>query len=568
MLDRLTVRNLGIIEDVTLDPGPGLVALTGETGAGKSLLVGSLDLIAGGRASADLVRTGAETLRVQGWFRPPFADRLRDRLDAAGIELDPDETLVIRREVSAEGRSRAWINDTGVTAGTVREIAADLLSIHGQHEQHGLADPSVQRRFVDEHAGHSDLRARVSDAYGVWRRDCDVVVRMEGDRKARRDRLDTIAYQLDEIDAVDPQPGEDEDLRARRTVLRNAARLSELATAALQRLEEGESPVVDQLARAERELEEMSELGMPLRDAAGRIGEALVHAQETVRELQDLVAELVHDPGELDDVETRLHRLEQLMLKYGSPIDTVLDHRRDLVDERDGLQNLDEDLETARRREAASLDAYDHAATELQRSREASARELVDAVSEILDRLNMGGTSLEVRWHARPDPASPLWRDGRTVAFDDEGVEECELLIAPNPGEELRPMAKIASGGELSRLHLALRTAIRGRRSAALTLLFDEVDSGLGGATAAALGNLLSDVAATDQVLVVTHLPQVAARASAHLFVEKTVDGRRTRTRVTPLSKDARVDEVARMLAGDEIQDSARRHARALLDER
>ena len=334
----------------------------------------------------------------------------------------------------------------------------------------------------------------------------------------------------------------------------------------LERLSDGDSAVVDGLAKAQRELDEIVQCGLPLAEGAGRLTEARVLVEEVVREVQALSGDAEGDPDELDAVESRLHLLEKLMLKYGSTLDEVLAHRDSLEAERSELDSVEERVEAAAAAAAGALQAFDTVARELDEARHQAGADFATAVGAVLSRLAMSGTRLEFRWQPRPDGASPLERNGQMVAFDGDGVDECTLLIAANPGEEPRPMARIASGGELSRVHLAMRTVLRGRHAeSGLTLLFDEVDSGLGGATAAALADLLAELATVDQVLVVTHLPQVAARAEAHLKVEKRVRSGRALTTVTALDPSAREMEVARMLAGDELTESAREHARVLL---
>ncbi len=567
MLERLEVHGLGIIDEVSFEPPAGLVALTGETGAGKSLLVESLKLLAGGRAQASMIRTGNAALRVEASFTAPGDGALDAMLTELGIPAC--ESVVIRREVHASGRSRAWINDVAVTAGTLQRIAPHLLAIHGQHEQYGLADGAEQRRLVDAFGVPETLRERVARLYERWREADDAAAALARARDARRDRLDVIAFQLAEIDAVAPEAGEDEALERRRQILRHAVRLRELGETLLQRLAEGETPVIGELGRAEREAAEMAGYGAGLADVAGRLKEARILVEESVREVQDVAGSIDEDPAELEAVETRLHRLEQLMLKYGSPIEAVVEHRERLISERADLDSVEDRLSEANRQRAEALAAYDAAARELDTARMNAGKRLLEGAATILDRLNMGGSRLELRWFERDDPDSPLEREGRRVRFDAGGVAECELLIAPNPGEELRPMATIASGGELSRLHLALRTALRtSGPSPGLTLLFDEVDAGLGGAAAAALGDVLATLAERDQVLVVTHLPQVAARAASQLRVEKILTNGRAVTRVTPLDGEARVGELARMLAGEAVGASAIEHARALLADR
>jgi len=567
MLERLEVRGLGIIDRLVIEPPRGLVALTGETGAGKSLLVESLKLLAGHRAHADMVRRGDSLLRVEGWFEVPPEPGVHALLEELGAPCD-EGVLVIRREISASGRSRAWINDTSVTAAAQQRLAPYLMAIHGQHEQYGLASPTEQRRLVDEFAGHGDLLRELNAAWGHWDAATSRVHTLESARAHRRDRLDTIAFQLSEIDETAPRPGEYEELVRRRLQLRNAVRITELRASLLEGLAEGEHPIVDGLARARRELMELAECGVPLEESAGRLAEALVFVEETIRELQGIaVAEHEHGPGDLDAMESRLHRLDQLMLKYGSPLESVLEYRRALLAERKELLEVEDHLEAARREAELALEAYERIAARLDASRKRAGVGLLEAVARVLERLAMAGTRLELQWSPVPDPSSPLVRDGLPVRFGPGGVEECELLIAANPGEEPRSLGRIASGGELSRVHLALRTALRSRRGGGnLTLLFDEVDAGLGGGAASALGAVLEELAGEDQVLVVTHLAQVAARAGSQLLVEKVLEAGRTVTRVHPLGRRERVEEIARMVAGEEIGPSALEHARSLLE--
>jgi DNA repair protein RecN (Recombination protein N) len=564
MLERLSVRGLGIIDTVELGFAAGFSALTGETGAGKSLLVESLKLLGGRRAQSDMVRTGDKRLQIEGVFTLAPTSALADLLDELGA--GERDVVVLRREVTASGRSRCWINDVSVTASSLQRAAPHLLAIHGQHEQHGLADTGTQRRLVDEFGRQETLCEDTRARFAAWREAADELERLRAAQASRRDRLDAITFQLQEIGSVEPGVGEEDELRRRRLVLRHGARLAELSTSLVDRLSDGEAAVVDGLARAERELSEIADCGLVLDAGAERLAEARVQVEEVVREVQGLVDGSRGDPSELEEVESRLHILDQLMLKYGSTLDDVLVHREGLVRERKELESVEERLEEAESAAMEALAAYDQSAAGLDRFRRKAAAELVAAVEEVLARLAMGGTRLEFVWQVRADADSPLERGGRGVAFDADGVEECELLIAANPGEELRPMARIASGGELSRVHLALRTVLRSRRpEGGMTLLFDEVDSGLGGATATALAQLLADLATADQVLVVTHLPQVAALAGGHFRVEKVVEDGRATTRVAALLGNERETEVARMLAGGELTESAREHARVLM---
>lgn len=565
MLERLTVHGLGIIDGVDIEFESGFTALTGETGAGKSLLVESLKLLAGSRASTDLVRTGEDRLRVEGWFVAPDDQGVGELLVELGVE--PEDELVIRREVTASGRSRCWLNGVAVTAGSLQRLAPLLLAIHGQHEQYGLADPVEQRRLVDRFGGLESDVERLGRGYAAWNSASAEVGRLAKARGERRDRFDAIAFQLAEIEAVNPQPGEVEDLGARRRVLQNAARLRELATEVVNGLGERDEAVVATLARCERRIGDMESCGLQIGEAAEQLREARVLTEDVLREIDGHLSGFREDPRELDEVESRLNQLEHVLLKYGGTIAEVLGHRDSLLRERDELLEVGDRLEEARTAAETTLSAYDAAAARLDEKRRSAARQLVKAVQNVLADLEMAGTQIDFRWVARPQVDSPLRRSGEPVAFDADGVEEAEILLAANPGEAPKPMSRIASGGELSRLHLALRSALRQRGpSGGLTLLFDEVDSGLGGRAAAALAGLLAALAQRDQVLVVTHLAAVAARASSQSAVEKVVNRQRTVTRVRHLDRTARVEEVARMLAGSTVSTSAREHAREMID--
>ena len=343
-----------------------------------------------------------------------------------------------------------------VTAGALQRIAPHLLSIHGQHEQHGLADGEVQRRLVDDFDSHEDLLEETARCFATWREAAAKFEQLRTQQATRRDRLDTITFQLQEIEGVGPSEGEDDELRQRRLVLRSAAQLADLSSSLLDRLSEGESSVVDGLARAEREIATIAEYGVSLEGGVERLTEARVHVEEVVREVQALADDANADPGELESAESRLHTLEQLMLKYGSKLSDVLAHRDNLIHERSDLQSVEERLDQAAASADRALADFDASAAALDQARSVAGDELANAVEEVLARLAMDGTRLEFRWQPRADASSPLVRDGESVAFDANGVNECVLLIAANPGEEPRPMARIASGGELSRVHLCL----------------------------------------------------------------------------------------------------------------
>ncbi len=563
MLRELEVRDLGIIEKVRLQFPAGFIVLTGETGAGKSLLVQSLQLLAGERADAEAVRSGSDRLLVEGCFATPPDAGARELLAELGV--DRGEELVLRREVQASGRSRAWVNDVAVTVGALQRIAPYLLAIHGQHEQRGLTDPATHIALVDASGALAAEREEVATAFAAWQ---ETRQRLESQRRAlatRRDRLDVIAFQAREIDEARPQPGEEEALREERAFLQHAERIGELVAAALAALG-GDGGAVA-LARAARAVRELQGLGIGVGDTAAELEQAQVLAEEAERAVQSLTDRVRPAPQRLEEVETRLAALERLASKYGGTLEAVLEHRARLQAEREELEGVEDDIARLAEAGGALTARYLELARGLSHKRAAAAERFSARVAEVLKSLGIPRARLRLALGLRASPTGPLEVDGVKVEPAADGIDAGEFELSTNPGEALRSMARIASGGELSRIHLAMRTVLRDHlaRRGALTLLFDEVDAGIGGNVADELGELLASLGGRDQVLVVTHLPQVAGRAAAHFVVRKEAARGRTVTRVERVAADARVEELVRMLGGGTPTPAARQHARELL---
>jgi DNA repair protein RecN (Recombination protein N) len=562
MLRQLDVRDLGIIDVLHLELSAGFTVLTGETGAGKSLLVQSLQLLAGERADAEAVRGGREKLLVEGRFDEPSAVAARALLDELGVGA-ADE-LVLRREVSAQGRSRAWVNDSAVTLGALQRLAPYLLAVHGQHEQRGLADPATHLLLVDEAGGLVELRARVGAAFAAWTEVRAALAEQRQALAARRDRLDVIEFQVREIDGARPRPGEDEELREERTLLRHAERIGELLAGARGVLG-GEGGSVG-LARAARAVRELQSLDLPVRELAEGLDQAQVLAEEADRELERLAERVRFDPPRLEAVEERLALLERLARKYGGSLTAALAHRDLLLGERCDLEGAEEEIARLEIEERARTASYLAAARDLSAQRAEAAKRFAREVARVLASLGMPRIAFSLRLSLRTTPDGEVEVGGERVSPAADGIDAGELWISTNPGEPPRPMVRVASGGELSRIHLAIRTVLRERRrSDRLALLFDEVDAGIGGQVADELGALLASLGERDQVLVVTHLPQVASRAGAHFVVRKQPAQGRTVTRAERVDGESRVEELVRMLGGGAATPAARQHARELL---
>lgn len=548
MLRTLRIRNLAVIEAVDVDLDPGFTALTGETGAGKSILVEAVGLLLGGRASADLVRTGTDAATIEAIF---------ERSDGAEV--------LIRREVTAAGRSRSWVNGALATAGMLRDVSADLVELHGQHEHQLLLDPSTHLGFLDADSGLDETAAAVA---ALWARVRDFRDRLTGasmDARERAARLELVRFQLAEIDAVKPAAGEDQDLEASRRVLANAERVDGLCRTAYGELYDDERAALTQLGSVWKKVEELAALDpvfAPHLEPRGAVKAQLTDLAAFLRAYADGVDA---SPAKLQEVEDRLSRLERLKRKYGPSLEEVVAKGQALRAEVARLSGGEEATGALEHQLAEASSAYVGAARTLSRARRDAAVPFTRSLKALLADLAMAETRFDVRFESV---------EGDPERWDAQGIDRVEFFVSPNPGEDPRPLARIASGGELSRIMLALRTHGTRRPASASgragerdrkTLIFDEVDAGIGGRAAEAVGALLRELGGRYQVLCITHLAPIAARATTQCAVEKRVAGGRTVTVVTPLGQDQRVDEVSRMLAGSRASDATRASARELL---
>ncbi len=566
MLRTLHVRNLAVLADVEVEFGEGLNVLTGETGAGKSIVVDSLALLAGARASTELIRAGADALAVAGVFAPLDAAERRV-LEAAGLDTTEDQ-LVVRREVHREAANRIFVNDQPVTLRLLGELTAGLLRIHTQREELGLLAPEVQRAWLDRSGGAAAtaLAERVAAAYRDYRSLADRLEQVSGDERQRRERVDLLRFQVGEIDAAELAAGEEEDLRRERAVLRHAVAIGGALDAAGALLLEDEDAAAARVARAEQQLEEVLEWLPEATAWRDELEEVRIRVEELGVAVRERLQGVEADPRRLDAIEERLARIEPLLRKYGGSSEEALATRARLVAE---LERLDADAEGRAELEAAvatALDDYKKIAAELSKQRAAWGRSLSRRVHRELGDLAMGKARFSMRLERQPRDGSPLRVAGEPVEFTEAGYDRVAFQLAANPGEPAGPLSRVASGGELSRVYLALQLAVRGSGEALpATLIFDEVDAGIGGAEAAALGGKLQRLSQGGQILVVTHLPQVASHAASHLRVIKRQAGERTETGVEVLGEDRRVREIARMLAGREVTDLSLDHARELI---
>ena len=537
MLRFLSIRNLAVIDRLELEFEPGLNVLTGETGAGKSILVGAVGLLVGGRASAELVRTGEDMAMVEAVFDRP-----------EGTEV------LLRREISASGRSRAFVDGALATSGALRELSGLLVDLHGQHEHQVLLDPGTHTELLDAFAGVSAERVAVAETYAAWRDLSTERERRLANARENASRAEFLAFQLAEIDRVAPVAGEDEELASSRQVLANADRLQRLCTEAYEALYDSDAAALPTLAIVWKRLADLSAIDPRFT--------AHLDARDVVKsQLEDLAFFLRSysggidaSPERLQEVEDRLALLERLKKKHGPTLADVLNKaarlRQDVADLEHGVQRSAE-IDAA---VAVARDAYLAKAKVLTALRAKAATTFAAALEKSLGDLAMARTRCEVRFTAASSESE----------WGPHGVERAELFISPNPGEDLRPLARIVSGGELSRIMLALKT-LASTDAPGKTLIFDEVDAGIGGVVADVVGGRLQRLAERFQVLCITHLPQIAAHGATHFQIAKAVRQGRTQTSVARLGAGEREEELARMIAGNVVSTAVRASAGEML---
>jgi len=548
MLRFLRIRNLAVIEAVEVEFEPGFNVLTGETGAGKSILVEAVGLLLGARASADLVRTGEPLATIEAIFD-----------DTGGREL------IVRREISNQGRSRSFIDGALATASALRDLSARLVELHGQHEHQALLDPLAHLPLLDDYAGGGEIAAQVATVWARLRSLRDKLERSRMDEREKSARLDLIGFQLGEIEKAAPKAGEDEQLTATRQVLASAERIQRLCEESYATLYDRDDAVLAGLGGVWKRVGELATIDSQFAPYVESRDGIKSHLEDLAFFLRSYADGIDSSPARLQEVEDRLALLERLKRKYGPTLHEVIERGAVLARERDFLTGAGEGAEDLLKSLDAATAEYLSTARELSRRRRTAAVHFARDVEGLLGELAMARTRFEVRFNEAELPES---------GWSERGIDNAEFFVSPNPGEELRPLARIVSGGELSRVMLALKTLATTKPGSmfdanpvgAKTLIFDEVDAGIGGRVADVVGSRLQELGKRFQVLCITHLPQIAARGDAQFLIEKSIRGRRTVTQVERLDKEGRIEEIARMIGGASISEQTRASARELIE--
>ncbi len=542
MLRFLHIEHLAVIDAVQVEFEPGLNVLTGETGAGKSMLVEAVGLLMGGRASADLIRTGENQAQVQAEF------------DVADPKAGT--TLIVRRDINAQGRSRAFVNDTLVTAASLGEQTSPLVELHGQHEHQTLLDPQSHLLTLDAFANLGSVREPVASAYADWKRLQSEFDAFQMDEREKAARLDLLNFQVGELENARLRAGEDEELETMRRVLSSADKLQRLSGEAYAALYDSDEAALARLGTVWKRVAELAEVDptfQPHLDARDAIKSQLEDLAQTLRAYGETIDA---SPARLQEVEDRLALLERLKRKHGPALADVIAKRDTLSRQLDALANADERRAGLDAEMRAARDVFLTRARALSRKRHDAAKHFGTRIQAVLGELAMGRTQFDVRFDAEPPESS----------WSETGIDVAECYLSANVGEDMRPLARIASGGELSRVMLAIRT-LAAAAAPGKTLIFDEIDAGIGGRVANVVGKKLRDIGESFQVLCITHLPQIAAAGHVHFHISKHVANGRTQTQVVRLNEAGRVEELARMIGGAAPTDAARAAARELLGE-
>lgn len=547
MLEHLHIENLAVIESADVSLSGGFSVLTGETGAGKSVLIHSLNLLLGERVGKDLIRSGCNKALVSGLFTDLSGETVR-LLEEQGF--DCDGSLVVQRELSVDGKTTVRINGRPATVTMLRSFSDRLVNIHGQHDNRALLDPSTHVRYLDEYAGNSEILSEYRDVFSQLRAVLNEIRDADTDEQTRMQRIDLLTYQIREIDAAELLPDEEETLSARRPVLLHGEKIESALSQAYEQCS-GEGGVRELLSDISSRLDSISSLSPCFAELAQRFTALSEDLDDAACDLRDRSQEHSFDPGELDELEQRLDLIYRLKRKYGASIPEILEYRDSAQRELDALSNVAERLEELNERKEALAVSLRSVSERLTESRKAAAKTLEKTLSEQLAFLEMPNTGLCVR-------IEPSER------FTPTGADEVEFLLSANLGEALRPLSKIASGGELSRIMLCMKTVLTSDSDGG-TLIFDEVDTGVSGKAAEKIAIKLKEISRDRQVVVVTHLAQIAAYADSHFLIAKAVSDQRTFTSVTPLDESGREGEIARIMGGMNPTDATLAAARDLL---
>ena len=562
MIKEIRIRNFAVIENLAVSFGKGLSVLTGETGAGKSIIIDAINLLLGGRADTDSIRSGETTAFVEAVFE--ITDPVtRDLILEFGVEMD-DSELLIKRQVSNTGKNRCLLNNSSVTVSTLAKIGDRLVDLHGQHDHQALLHPEIHIELLDLYGKCNDLRDEFSEIFSDYQTQSKIFNSMKIDEQELLQKQEFLSFQLKEIDKANLSKEEEEELKAARNKLKHAEQIREGLQKSQSLLTDEGGSIIENLGQVLKELESVQNIDSGLAEPVERSRSAFYELEEVVESLRSYGQSLEFNPTRLEEIEDRIAEINELKRKYGNEIVNILIRREEIAEELEQLASNEENMESLEDDLKKKELMLSKLGKQLAEKREAAAKNLSRSVEKELKELSMSNVQLSVRFDYPADSEGfIIFRKQKTNATSN-GLGTLEFLFSPNQGEEMRPLAKIASGGELSRVMLALKSILNDQNTVPV-MIFDEVDTGIGGSVAEKVGIKLQKVATTKQVFCITHLPQIAGMAFSHFRVEKEVKGKRTRSTIRQLKHKERVEELARMSSGDKITDASLKYAREML---
>ena len=564
MLSKLNIRDFALIDNVEIEFDKGLNVITGETGAGKSILIGALYAILGAQAKMDWIRDGASKCTIEALFEFSECDPLIENMIHFGIESE-DGQLFLRREILLGGRSRAYINGNGCSVKILRQIGGQLVDLHGQHDHQALFNTNLHINYLDSFAKNETLLVQVEKKWLSYQENFYNLRKLEDELKTLRSDQSKHTQQRLEIDEIAPQIDEEKNLEKELSVLDNAQTLIKLSSDIFDLLYEGEGAIYEQLGQTRRLLENLIDLDASQNIRSNELSQILYTVEDLSQKIRDYGSDINTDIERTNQINQRVDAIRGLKRKYGQTIEELLNYQKRLEDTDTRIVELQLTIKSSQKIKNEVQKSLNEVCNKLSLSRERAAKKLEHSIAKALSELNMEQSVFSVKLTPQEDPDGPIKRDGKNLKANELGCERVEFLISPNLGESLRPLARIASGGEVSRTMLAIKESIA-ERDPVPVLIFDEIDTGVSGRIATSVGRKLQKIAQSHQLIVITHLPQVAGLANHHFCVNKQQVGKRTVTYVSQLSEDERTEEIARLLAGETVSETARQHARELME--
>jgi DNA repair protein RecN (Recombination protein N) len=563
MLLSLRITNYALVDQLEVNFQPGLNVITGATGAGKSIIVGAANLILGERASSEAVRSGFDSAEVEAVFQIPRDLNLRELLHNLGI-IPQDDQLIVRREISSKGQNRCFINDRQVTLGSLKSIGDRLADLHGQHEHQSLLNVDRHMEYLDHYGDLGGELTQLGETYGSLREKQKELENLKEGKRTDEERRQLYQFQIQEIEKASLKPGEEEELVQERKVLENVEKLFALCSSVYHQLHETETSISDRLGSLQRELKDGAGIDSRLKEPAETLESGLIGLQEVARFLEEYQSRLEFDADRLEMIRDRLDLLNTLKRKYDKSIQEILTYRDQIAGQLHLIENKDEIIIQLEKEIGDLSRIFRDLCLSVSHKRENKASLLSRKIQSALSALGMDKTKFQIRMTRLEDENGLAQIDGKRYFADEKGVDRVEFFVSPNPGEELKPLAKIASGGEISRIMLALKS-ILAKTDQVETMIFDEIDVGIGGEVASSVGKTLKELASTRQVVVITHLQQIASQADNHFKVFKENIKGRTVTRITRLDREERIKEIARMISGEKVSQVTIKQAKEMI---